>query len=596
VAAGERQQARGIRAGALGSSAAVWLLAFAAGALGQQHGGQLSYSSLLQVVAYEPISNTNLATTQLSALMFETLVERNPHGSGVVPMLAESFQSDPNSITFQLKRNVKWHDGESFSAEDVKFTTELLQHPKTVSALKDEFAFISGVEVLDPFTVRFSFRQPLAQPENFFLGLYVIPRHRFRVFELDHTTGQDIFLSCRFKDVPVRKSPSNDAPQAGLLQPKAVVQVLAQQNDWFHVRVIERGTANLEGWTDQYRRYLTDEPIEFFTEPVGTGPYQFKGVDTNGNIVLEAYSSYHRGPAYIDRVRRRRSSDKNTMINRLISDVLDLIPETPFEDIARIRTSGVCQTVEYPSLKFAGFAYNCKNRLLSRREVRRAFTLGLNRQELLQTYYQGHGTVLPGPFSPHSWGYDFELEALPYDPQLARDTLGPLLSSPEAKAKLKIIVSNDRKPEDYNVCQAFVSVLQELGFAAEVATLERSVFDEALERGNFDIAYLEWIFDYSYNIRPLFFPGGALNFSRYSNPALAAAFDRLDAANTAEARLQTVTEIQQILREDCPYTFLWSTQNVASVNRKVSNIKSSNIDPYSFFQRITEWWIAENEE
>jgi ABC-type transport system substrate-binding protein len=565
-------------------------------ALGQQHGGQLSYSSLLQVVAYEPISNTNLATTQLSVLIFETLVERNPHGSGVVPMLAESYQADPNSITFRLKRNVKWHDGEPFSAEDVKFTADLLAHPKTLSPLHNEFGFIDRVEVLDPYTVRFYFRNPLAQAEHYFLGLYIIPRHRFRIFELDHTTGQDIYLACRFKDVPVRQAPSNDAPQLGLLQPKTVVRVLGQQKDWFHVRVTARGIANLEGWTDQYRRHLAEEPIEFFTEPVGTGPYRFQGVDTNGNILLEAFSGYHRDPAYIDRVRRRRSSDKNTMINRLISDVLDLIPETPFEDIARIRTSGMCQTIEYPSLKFAGFAYNFKNKLLARREVRRALTLGLNRQELLQTYYQGHGTVLPGPFSPHSWGYDFELEPLPHDPQLARDTFGPLLSAPEAKSKLRIIVSNDRKPEDYNVCQAFASVLQDLGLAAEVQTLERSVFDETLQRGNFDIAYVEWVFDYAYNIRPLFGPSGALNFIGYNNPQLGAAFDRLDAASTAEAKLQTVTEIQQILREDCPYTFLWSTQNVASVNRKVSNIKSSNIDPYSFFQRITEWWIAENEQ
>jgi ABC-type transport system substrate-binding protein len=584
---------RGTWSGLLGAGL---LLAHSAVALSQQHGGQLSYSSLLQIVAYEPISNTNLATTQLAALLFETLVERNPHGSGVVPMLAESYKADPNSITFHLKRNVKWHDGEAFSAEDVKFTAELIENPKTLSPLKDEYAFLDHVEVLDPYTVRFFFRQPLSQAENYFLGLYIIPRHRFRVFELDHTTGQDIFLSCRFKDVPVRKSASKEAPQAGLLQPKTVVQVLGQQNDWFHVRVVERGTPNLEGWTDQYRRFLVDEPIEFFTEPVGTGPYQFKGVDTNGNIVLEAFSAYHRGPAYIDRVRRRRSSDKNTMINRLISDVLDLIPETPFEDIARIRTSGVCQTIEYPSLKFAGFAYNFKNRLLARRDVRRALTSSIDRQELLQTYYQGHGTVLSGPFSPHSWGYDFELEPLPFDPQLARDTLGPLLSLPEAKAKLRIIVSNDRKPEDFNVCQAFASALQDLGFTAEVATLERSVFDEALASGSFDIAYLEWVFDYSYNIRPLFYPGGALNYIGYDNPALASAFDRLDAAPTGEAKLQLVTEIQQVLREDCPYTFLWSTQNVASVNRKVSNIKSSNIDPYSFFQRITEWWISEAEE
>src|SRR5262249_14392529 len=123
-----RRQGVKARRAVLGILGAGCLWAAAAAALAQQHGGQLSFSSLLQVVAYEPISNTNLATTQLAALMFETLVERNPHGSGVVPMLAESYESDPNSITFRLKRNVKWHDGEGFSAEDVKFTAELIEN------------------------------------------------------------------------------------------------------------------------------------------------------------------------------------------------------------------------------------------------------------------------------------------------------------------------------------------------------------------------------------------------------------------------------------------------------------------------------------
>ena len=196
----------------------------------------------------------------------------------------------------------------------------------------------------------------------------------------------------------------------GKLQPQTELQLIAQQDEWFKVRVVARGSAGLEGWTPQHQPFLSEDNLDFFLEPIGTGPYRWSSIDLNGNIVLDAFDSYHRGPPRIERVRRRRSSDKNTMINRLVQEVLDLIPETPFEDIARIRGSGVCRTLEYPSLKFAGLAFNLQNPFLRQLKARQALTMAVDRQELLSTYYQNQGTVIAGPYSPHSWGYDFELE------------------------------------------------------------------------------------------------------------------------------------------------------------------------------------------
>ncbi len=573
----------------------IWLTAELVPALAasQVPGGQLSYSSTRRLVAYDPVSNFNLATTRLSSLLFEPLVERDPYGSGVLPRLARSWEATPSSVTFFLKRDVRWHDGVLMTAADVKLTVRVIRNPRSGSPLRDEFDFIRSIEILDPFTVRFRFHDQQLEPEKHFLGLYVLPKHRFRVFDKTRVTWREIFLECRFKDVDLYVEPDEGSTVKGKLQPRTEVELLSNRPGWLQVRVVGGGQKGLEGWTQQNWPFLTEDNIDFFLHPIGTGPYRFESVDLNGNVVLDAWKGYHQGRPNIDRIRRRRSSDKNTMINRLVQEVIDLIPETPFEDIARIRNSGICRTVEYPSLKFAGFAFNLKIPFLAHKEVRQALTMALNRAEILKTYYQNQGTVLAGPFSPHSWGYDFELEPYPFAPQKARQLMTPYLAARQGKPPLRLIVSNDRKPEDQNVCHALASTLKKLGIPTEIVTMERTSFDEALRKGRFDLAFVEWNFDHSYNVRPLFHPRGTLNFSGYANPEVRDLFQKLESTQSREKRYDLVRMLQRQLRDDSPYIFLWTTKNIASVHRRIANFKSSNIDPYSFFQRVTQWWISE---
>ena len=55
--------------------------------------------------------------------------------------MAESweFSADCLELTFQLRRNVRWHDGQPFTAEDVLFTYEAMINPKTPTAYKEDF-------------------------------------------------------------------------------------------------------------------------------------------------------------------------------------------------------------------------------------------------------------------------------------------------------------------------------------------------------------------------------------------------------------------------------------------------------------------------
>src|SRR4051794_18484978 len=66
----------------------------------------------------------------------------------VQPDLADSWTTSPDgkTTTFALHPGVKWHDGQPFSADDVKFTFEYLAHPDWPGPLTSEIAIIEGAD------------------------------------------------------------------------------------------------------------------------------------------------------------------------------------------------------------------------------------------------------------------------------------------------------------------------------------------------------------------------------------------------------------------------------------------------------------------
>ena len=96
---------------------------------------------------------------------------------GVRPYLAEKWTMTANDITFNLRRDVKWHDGKPVTAEDVKFTFDLAKDPATGSLVGSAYLpNVETAEAVDSFTVKFTFKQPHAQAlEDFWWA--PMPKH-----------------------------------------------------------------------------------------------------------------------------------------------------------------------------------------------------------------------------------------------------------------------------------------------------------------------------------------------------------------------------------------------------------------------------------
>jgi len=112
--------------------------------------------------------------------VYDGLTARDAQGH-VVPALAESWKRlNPTTWQFALRKGVKFHNGDDFNAECVKFTLDRATHPETKATIGSELSTIAGTEIVDPFTVNVitktpDFLLPVRLGELF--GLMLSPKH-----------------------------------------------------------------------------------------------------------------------------------------------------------------------------------------------------------------------------------------------------------------------------------------------------------------------------------------------------------------------------------------------------------------------------------
>ncbi len=99
--------------------------------------------------------------SNVGAQMFESLLERD-QSLKLVPALAAEMPKlvAPTTWEFKLRRGVKFHNGEDFNADSVKFSLERLVNPANKLRGSSSFAPIDRVEVVDPYTVRIHTKKP----------------------------------------------------------------------------------------------------------------------------------------------------------------------------------------------------------------------------------------------------------------------------------------------------------------------------------------------------------------------------------------------------------------------------------------------------
>ncbi len=117
---------------------------------------------------------------KIDLLLMDSLARPHPTTWEHEPRLAERWDisTDHLTFTFHLRRDVRWHDGKPFSADDVIFTFDKLLDAKSKTAAKRSYLEpLAAYEKLDTHTVRFTLKRPYWLAFDAIAEIFIYPKH-----------------------------------------------------------------------------------------------------------------------------------------------------------------------------------------------------------------------------------------------------------------------------------------------------------------------------------------------------------------------------------------------------------------------------------
>jgi len=180
---------------ALGAAALPGLLGSASAAPVPRRGGTFKIPVTATVNPWPPIGL--IQNLMVNKALFNGLLRYSPVDWSPQPDLAERWEVSPDGLTwtFHLRDGVMWHDGQPFTADDVKFTMETYADPKVNSVLRGNFAPVARVDAVNPTTVRVLTKTPYSSFVEVLCYLaFMMPKHLLEGQEFTPTKFPQAFV------------------------------------------------------------------------------------------------------------------------------------------------------------------------------------------------------------------------------------------------------------------------------------------------------------------------------------------------------------------------------------------------------------------
>jgi peptide/nickel transport system substrate-binding protein len=160
------------------------LAADAPAAAGVKKGGQVVVALSQEPTVFNPVRPHIEVDRGVHFGLFDSLW-RIDERAQFIPNLAVEIPSAKNGgirnggleYVIKLRRGVKWHDGQAFTARDVKFTHDLILNPKFGAFTKVGHDVVTSVETPDEYTLRVRLKEPFAPFLTCWGDTYIVPAH-----------------------------------------------------------------------------------------------------------------------------------------------------------------------------------------------------------------------------------------------------------------------------------------------------------------------------------------------------------------------------------------------------------------------------------
>ena len=475
------------------------------------------------------------ASHDIAGLVYNGLVKYNGNLQ-LVGDLAESWDISPDglTITFHLRRGVRWHDGAPFTAQDVLFTYELMIDPKTPTAYSGDYKQVQTARALDDYTFQVTYPKPFA-PALGSWGLAILPKHLL--------AGQDITKS------PLARHPIGTGPFKFLSWQTQDRIILTYNPDYFEGRPYFNG----------YIAMVKPDQATIFLE------LKAGNIDRTGLTPLQ----YTRQTDY-PKFKKMFNKFRFTAFAYTYLGYNLLDPK--FKDV-RVRQA----------LTLA----------INKQEIIDGVLLGLG-TPAIGPYKPG--TWFYNPDVPTFSYNPAKAKALLAEAGWRLNSQG--IQEKEGQPFEFTILTNQGNDVRVRSAEIIQRRLREVGVLVKIRTVEWAAFlKEFIEKGRFEAVLLGWTTGQDPDVYDIWHSSkskpGELNFIHYHNPEV----DRLleEGRHTFDVakRKAAYFRFQEILAEDQPYTFLYVPDSLPAVSSRVHGIKPA---PAGIGYNFNKWYVPVGEQ
>lgn len=309
---------------------------------------------------------------------------------------------------------------------------------------------------------------------------------------------------------------------------------------------------------------------------VGTGPFKLKSRTLNSIIVLERNEDYWKGASALPGVNIRIVPDaetRNIMFRNKELDILDL--DYMVEHIDQYKADFADRLVSLPRVGISYFTFNESIEPMSDVKIRKAISMAIDRQAIVDELYNGIAQVENGIFPRGLIGHNADLNFPAYDPEAAKALLAG--AGYPGGFDMEIAVDNSSSDIVKSCVEVIAAQLQEIGVNAQIKNYDESTWLATRKDGSLGSFMSTWTADYNDpdNFIYTFFGNEENTKLRSINYYNKEIMDRVSAARTIVDEKERMEEYkaleEQIVIEDRAWLPLFSREHYFAVGEGVEN-------------------------
>ena len=482
-----------------------------------------------------PILASDSASGQICSMIFNGLVKYDKDLI-LIGDLTESWTVEENGlvIIFYLRKNVRWHDGAPFTADDVEFTYKSLINPNVRTPYSGDFLKVESMEIIDPYTIKVTYKEAFS-PGLSSWGMNIMPKHILENEDLNNTA--------------FARKPIGTGPYRFKKWKTQEFIVLEANDDYFEGRP----------YIDKYIFKVIPDPATMFLE------LQSRGIDSMGLTSLQ-YARQTDTPYF------RREYQK-------------------------FRYQGFSYTYMGYNLKDEKFSDRrvrwAINHAVNRKELIDGILLGLGTEctgPFAARSWAYNKAVRSAEYDPA------RAIELMQDAGWVPNKEGILQKN--GKIFEFTIVTNQGNEARKHAAQIIQRRLQKIGMKVKIKVIEWSAFiNEFVNKRNFEAILMGWSLSLDPDMYDIWHSSktkqGEFNFVGYSNKEVDSLLSKGRREFDQEKRKEIYHRIHELIYNDQPYLFLYNPDSLPILSSRIKGIK---VAPAGISYNFIKWYVPRSQQ